>query len=315
MQNRNWNRDNEWNRENRGRRGYQGRDQEWNRPTGSRGGTGFYTPDPGESYFGGGGMSYGDGYTGPDFNSPEDTFEGHYGSYGQSNFGEGGGYGQGSYGEGSGQGSYGQSGYGQGGYGQGSGRYGMNRFGGDRGPYGYGGRTRESGFGNRGQSYRENFGGYDQDRNWGNESNDRDWWDKTTDEVSSWFGDPQAEGRRQMDEQHRGQHRGRGPRNYTRSDDRIREDVNDKLTDHPFLDASDIDVQVDSGEVVLSGHVNSRWAKRQAEDIAEECSGVKNVENRIRVEQSWQNQNNSTTTNTTTTNKTNPGESARGKSA
>ena len=42
------------------------------------------------------------------------------------------------------------------------------------------------------------------------------------------------------------EHRGRGPRGYTRSDERIREDVNDRLTDDGWLDASDIDVQVSS---------------------------------------------------------------------
>ncbi len=49
------------------------------------------------------------------------------------------------------------------------------------------------------------------------------------------------------------------------------------------MDASDIDVTVDSGEVTLSGTVDNRWAKRRAEDIADGVSGVKNVENRIKV--------------------------------
>jgi hypothetical protein len=89
-----------------------------------------------------------------------------------------------------------------------------------------------------------------------------------------------------MDEQRRGEHRGRGPRSYRRSDDRIREDINDRLTDHPYLDASDIDVVVSNGEVTLTGMVDNRNAKRMAEDIAEEVSGVTNVENRLRVRQS-----------------------------
>jgi osmotically-inducible protein OsmY len=110
---------------------------------------------------------------------------------------------------------------------------------------------------------------------------DRGWWDKTTDEVASWFGDEEAERRREQDER-LARHRGRGPRNYTRSDDRIREDLNDRLTDNPYLDASDIEVEVLNGEVTLTGTVDSRWAKRMAEDIAEDVSGVRNVENRIR---------------------------------
>ncbi len=59
-----------------------------------------------------------------------------------------------------------------------------------------------------------------------------------------------AEQRRQQDE-----HRGRGPRNYTRSGDRIREDVSDRLTDDWGVDASDIEVNVSGTEVTLTGTV------------------------------------------------------------
>ena len=121
---------------------------------------------------------------------------------------------------------------------------------------------------------------YDQDY----DADQRGWWDKTSDEVASWFGDTDAERRREMDMRREGQHRGRGPSNYTRSDDRIREDINDKLTDNDFLDASDINVEVNNGDVILKGNVDSRYAKRLAEDIAEDVSGVKNVENRLRTD-------------------------------
>jgi osmotically-inducible protein OsmY len=79
---------------------------------------------------------------------------------------------------------------------------------------------------------------------------------------------------------------GKGPKGYTRSDDRIREDVCDCLTDDPHLDASSIEVQVRNGEVTLSGTVSSRGAKRHAEDVAERASGVKNVQNSLRVQAS-----------------------------
>ncbi|QUD86845.1 BON domain-containing protein [Phenylobacterium montanum] len=82
---------------------------------------------------------------------------------------------------------------------------------------------------------------------------------------------------------HTGPHRGRGPKNYVRSDERIREDVSDRLADHAHLDASDIDVQVKSGEVTLSGTVEDRHAKRRAEDCAEDVSGVRHVQNNLRV--------------------------------
>jgi osmotically-inducible protein OsmY len=116
----------------------------------------------------------------------------------------------------------------------------------------------------------------------GNSGRDRNWLDKTADEVSSWFGDDDAKRRRRMDEL-RGEHKGKGPKGYSRSDDRIRDDVNDKLSDDSYVDASEISVSVSSGEVTLTGMVNSRQEKRRAEDLAEEVSGVKNVENRIRV--------------------------------
>ena len=135
------------------------------------------------------------------------------------------------------------------------------------------GRSTNRGMENRGMDY--------SDRNRG----DRDWWDKTKDEVSSWFGDDDAERRRRMDEV-QGQHRGKGPKGYTRSDERIKEDVNDRLSDDPAVDASEIDVTVDNGEVTLTGTVNSRWEKRHAEDVVESISGVKDVENRLKVSSS-----------------------------
>jgi osmotically-inducible protein OsmY/sporulation protein YlmC with PRC-barrel domain len=71
--------------------------------------------------------------------------------------------------------------------------------------------------------------------------------------------------------------RGRGPRGYKRSDDRIREDVNDRLSDHPLLDASGIDVTVNNGVVTLNGTVNDRSDKRRAEDLVLMVPGVADV--------------------------------------
>ncbi len=86
--------------------------------------------------------------------------------------------------------------------------------------------------------------------------------------------------RRQKEE---GPHRGKGPRSYRRTDDRILEEINDRLCDNPYLDATDIEVGIKEGEVVLTGVVNDRESKRLAEDIADEIPGVTNVENRLRV--------------------------------
>lgn len=89
--------------------------------------------------------------------------------------------------------------------------------------------------------------------------------------------------RQRQHEMGAGTYRGRGPRGYRRSDERIREDVNDRLTDDPNLDASDIEVGVDSGVVALSGTVNNRSDKRRAESLAESVSGVTDVNNQLRV--------------------------------
>ena len=77
--------------------------------------------------------------------------------------------------------------------------------------------------------------------------------------------------------------RGKVPRNYKRSDALIREIVCDVLCDNPELHASNIDVEVKDSEVILSGEVTEKYAKRLAEDLAESVTGVTNIQNRIRV--------------------------------
>ena len=76
---------------------------------------------------------------------------------------------------------------------------------------------------------------------------------------------------------------GRGPRGYRRSEDAIREEINERLTRHPDIDASDIEVRLDGAEVVLTGVVEDRRAKRLAEDIAEEVWGIDDVRNELKV--------------------------------
>jgi osmotically-inducible protein OsmY len=107
---------------------------------------------------------------------------------------------------------------------------------------------------------------------------DRGFFDKAADEVQSWFGDDEAERRREMDH-----HRGKGPRGYQRSDERISDDVHDRLTEDPTVDATDITVTVKDREVTLDGTVHSRLAKRDAEDIAYDVSGVEHVQVNLRV--------------------------------
>jgi len=231
-------------------------------------GRGGHSYDREENYFGSGRQQYGSSYTGTDQErgsgsygrDMDDDYTTRRGVFGspqgggeyRNRYGSSGSFGRRDF---SGMNQYGQrsSGYGQGEYSQGS--YDPTYSGSERG-------------------YQSGRGGNDQDRGW---------WDRASDEVSSWFGDKDAERRRDMDERRDQSYRGRGPRNYSRSDERITEDINDRLTDDYMLDASDIEVSVQGGEVTLTGSVYNRTAKRRAEDIAESVSGVKNVENRIRV--------------------------------
>lgn len=141
---------------------------------------------------------------------------------------------------------------------------------------------------NRPNEYRRNeYNSFGNEMNYKNNDSynnqERGWWDKTTDEVSSWFGDDDAKRRRRMDEMREDNHRGKGPKNYTRSSERIKEDVNDQLGDHWMLDASNVEVEVNGTEITLTGTVDSRENKRRAEDIADSVSGVTHVQNNLRV--------------------------------
>jgi hypothetical protein len=80
-----------------------------------------------------------------------------------------------------------------------------------------------------------------------------------------------------------GPHRGRGPQGYRRGDERIHEEVCDRLTAHGHVDASEIEVQVKDGEVTLTGTVGDRRQKREAENVAEGVSGVVDVHNQLRL--------------------------------
>jgi hypothetical protein len=79
-----------------------------------------------------------------------------------------------------------------------------------------------------------------------------------------------------------GPHVGKGPRGWP-GDERIRDEVSDVLTHDPGVDASDVEVDVEDGEVTLLGTVADRGQKRRAEARAERVRGVRDVHNRIRV--------------------------------
>lgn len=106
----------------------------------------------------------------------------------------------------------------------------------------------------------------------------RDWFDEKRDE----FRQGRAAGAAHAGVGAHG-YRGIGPRGYRRDDARIHEDVCDALTDSDTLDAGNITVSVQDGVVKLAGTVPHRMMKRMAEELAEDCSGVRDVENVLRV--------------------------------
>lgn len=203
------------------------------------------------------------------------SFGGHgYGEdYGSRRYGTG--YRNEDYERGSGNRGYG---YGSG-YGEGferSGRYSGSH---ERDyPTNYESWSPDQGYGWRNRGYegddwqRQGSSGRYGNRDWRGQN----WQGSGTGEYSRWQGQSQ-------NWQNRGRFSGMGPEGYQRSDDRIKEDINDRLTQHGDIDASHINVQVNNGDVTLTGDVDDRWMKRMAEDVAESVSGVKDVRNELKT--------------------------------
>ncbi|CAG9167408.1 hypothetical protein LMG23992_00802 [Cupriavidus laharis] len=75
-----------------------------------------------------------------------------------------------------------------------------------------------------------------------------------------------------------------GPKGYRRPDERVREDVCERLAMNPYVDVSDVSVEVSDGVVMLEGTVHERREKYVIEEISEAVFGVTEVENRLRVQ-------------------------------
>ena len=134
------------------------------------------------------------------------------------------------------------------GSGYGSGSYGT-------GSYGSGsdyGMSQQYGSGGRGYGGRD----YGSERNWGGDSGS----------------------------QSQQSHRGRGPKGYERSDERIKELICERLTDDPAIDASEVTVDVNNKVVRLTGTVDDRRTKYLIEDVIEHCGGVRDIDNQLRVQ-------------------------------
>lgn len=261
------------------------------------------------------------------------SHRGGYGGYGQGGENERGAHGQGGYGQ-----SYGsQRGYGQSASGRG-GEYGD--FGGrSRGSQGssetrrYSSAYGEGGYGSQdtaGTWGQGGFGGYSQsDVNEGGGGYGR-----------SAYGQG-ASGRVQQGGMHSGQggygygqtagygagrgmhesgagsaqqrRNARGPKGYKRSDERIKEEVCERLWSMD-IDASEVTLEVSDGKVKLEGTVPERWMKHSIEDIADECWGVQDVDNRIRVQGSSADHTSATQSNASGAQSGSSGSGAAGRS-
>lgn len=80
-----------------------------------------------------------------------------------------------------------------------------------------------------------------------------------------------------------GSHAGQGPQFHRRSDDKIHEEIWELLSNNADLDASEVELQVESGAVTLTGTVDSRDARWLTEDLVSSVTGVREVNNRLKV--------------------------------
>lgn len=207
--------------------------------------------------------------------------------YGQRSYGQQG-YGQ----QGYGQQGYGQQGYGQQGYGASGGRgYDEPDYAHDRRGQQEDRRVQPRGDGRQGygQAGYPQPGGYSQSRQQGHVYGREYGYGSGSGSGEQGVMRPGQAGRdgdwRRPSGQDRSfeSRRGLGPSSYTRSDERIREDLNERLMDDDLVDARNITVEVQNGTVNLSGSVEERWEKHRVEDIADACGGVREVRNNIRV--------------------------------
>jgi osmotically-inducible protein OsmY len=218
--------------------------------------------------------------------------QGGYGSYGRGGYGGDAGYGRSGAGDSQrGRGYYGGGSagmYGGGSSGGYSGGRGAGNYGGSSGTD-YGSSSRSQGFGSPGLGRERGFGG---GRDQGYRG--RDFGSPGANSSSGSYSGGYAggygfgegaggSGFGGSESLRRGGFAGRGPKGYTRTDDRIREEVCERLSRDDDVDASEIEVSVQNGEVTLTGMVQTRSMKHQAEDLAEDVSGVNDVHNQLRV--------------------------------
>src|SRR4051812_46471856 len=176
-----------------------------------------------------------------------------------------------------GQGLYGQSGYGQGAhYGREAGSSGTSQYG--RSDYGRGGG---SNYGSGRYSEDENSMRRDRSGSGAQRGTQYSGWREPSGESRQYSGMGYGYDTGRPD-QDMGPHRGKGPKGYQRSDERLKEMISERLREDPAIDASEITVIVASGKVTFQGTVDSRRTKNAVEDIAEQLD-ANEVQNDLRV--------------------------------
>lgn len=74
-----------------------------------------------------------------------------------------------------------------------------------------------------------------------------------------------------------------GPKGYQRSDERIREDICERLAHARHVDVREVEVEVQGGVVRLTGNVRDRRQKYCIEDIVDDVFGVREIHNAVRL--------------------------------
>lgn len=78
-------------------------------------------------------------------------------------------------------------------------------------------------------------------------------------------------------------HAGKGPRGWTLRDERLIEEVSDRLMDDRLLDARQVEVSANAGVITLAGQVPGASDAAHAEMLARQAPGVTGVVNRLQV--------------------------------
>jgi osmotically-inducible protein OsmY len=74
-----------------------------------------------------------------------------------------------------------------------------------------------------------------------------------------------------------------GPKNYQRSDERLKEQIIERLMESSSVDIGNLECEVKDGVVTLSGTVETRSDRYQIENVVDDVWGVKDIANNMRV--------------------------------